>query len=108
MKAVFRLVDDLNEQFFGLLLTSSMKAVQLIRRTVTAVCTASNNDPTSSSNIWQSYKQERDYFVHFLCLLAVCWPSAQSARDNHVLACNFAKYSPIINFSLSDSAINLA
>ena len=30
-------------------------------------------------NIWQSYKQERDCFVHFLRLLAVCWPGAQSA-----------------------------
>ena len=28
-------------------------------------------------NIWQSYKQERDCFAHFLRLLAVCWPSAQ-------------------------------
>jgi len=28
-------------------------------------------------------------------LVAVCWPSAQSARDNHFLACNFAKYSQI-------------
>jgi len=24
--------------------------------------------------IWQSYKQERDCVVHFLRLLAVCWP----------------------------------
>jgi len=32
-----------------------------------------------SVNIWQSYKQERDCLVHFLCLLAVCWPGAQSA-----------------------------
>ena len=30
-----------------------------------------------SGNIWQSYKQERDCLVHFLHLLAVCWPSAQ-------------------------------
>ena len=30
-----------------------------------------------SVNIWQSYKQERDCFVYFLHLLAVCWPSAQ-------------------------------
>ena len=30
-----------------------------------------------SVNIWQSYEQERDCFVHFLRLLAVCWPSAQ-------------------------------
>jgi len=29
--------------------------------------------------IWQSYKLERDYFVHFLRLLTVRWPSAQSA-----------------------------
>jgi len=48
-----------------------------------------------SVNIWQSYKQERDYLVHFLHLLAVCWPGAQSARDNHVLSCNFVKYSLI-------------
>jgi len=32
-----------------------------------------------------------------------------SARDNHILACNFAKYAPILtNFSLTDSAINLS
>ena len=27
--------------------------------------------------------------------LVVCWPGAQSARDNHILASNFAKYSLI-------------
>jgi len=34
-----------------------------------------------SVNIWQSYKQERDCVMHFLCLLglAVCWLGAQSA-----------------------------
>ena len=31
----------------------------------------------------KSYKQKRDCFVHFLRLLAVCWPDAQSAWDNH-------------------------
>ena len=46
-----------------------------------------------SVNIWQSYKQERDCLVHFLGLLAACWPGAQ--WDNHALASNFAKYSPI-------------
>jgi len=30
-------------------------------------------------NIWQSYKQERGCLVHFLSLLAVWWPGAQSA-----------------------------
>jgi len=46
--------------------------------------------------------------VHFLRLLAVWWPGAQSEPDNYVLACNFAKYSPILKqFSLSDSTINI-
>ena len=40
-----------------------------------------------SVNIWQSYQQKPDCFVYFLRLLAVCWLGAQSARDNHVLAC---------------------
>jgi len=48
-----------------------------------------------SVNIWQSYKLECDYFVHFYRLLAVCWQGTQTARGNHVLDCNFAKYSPI-------------
>ena len=62
-----------------------------------------------SVNIWQSYKQERDCLVHFLRLLAVCWPGAQSAPDNHAVACNFAKYSPIsIFFSFTLSEINLS
>ena len=51
-----------------------------------------------SVNVWQSYKQKRDRLVHFLRLLAVCWLGAQSAWDNHALACNFAKYSPILKF----------
>jgi len=29
-----------------------------------------------SVNVWHSYKQERDCLVHFLRLLAVCWPGA--------------------------------
>ena len=28
-------------------------------------------------SVWQSYKQERDCFVHPSRLLALCWPSAQ-------------------------------
>jgi len=38
---------------------------------------------------------KRDCLVQFLRLSAVFCPGMQSARDNHVLACNFAKYSPI-------------
>ena len=42
--------------------------------------------------------------MHFFRRLAVSWPGAQSARDNHLLASNLAKYSPIlIFFSQADS-----
>jgi len=49
-----------------------------------------------SVNISQNCTQEGGCLIHFLRLLAVFWSGAQSARDNHVLACNFAKYSPIL------------
>ena len=45
-----------------------------------------------SVNIWQSYKQKRDCLMHFFSFLAVCWPGAQNAWDNHAVICNFAKY----------------
>ena len=35
-------------------------------------------------NIWQSYKQERDCIVHFLRLLAVCWPGARTHTHTHI------------------------
>jgi len=45
-----------------------------------------------------------DCVMHFFRRLAVSWPGAQSARDNHLLASNLAKYSPIlIFFSQADS-----
>jgi len=59
----------------GLLLSLSVKKIKLM-------------------NIWRSYKQECGCLVHFLRLLAVWWPGAQSALDNYLLACNFAKYLP--------------
>jgi len=41
-------------------------------------------------------------------LLAVSRPGAQNAQDNHLLACNFANYSPTKNFySLTDLPTNL-
>jgi len=39
-----------------------------------------------SANVRQIYKQERGCRVHFLCLLVLSWPCAQSARDNHIFA----------------------
>jgi len=35
----------------------------------------SASEKIKSVNIRQSYRQKRDYLVHFLRLLAVCWPS---------------------------------
>ena len=47
-------------------------------------------------------------FLILIRLLAVCWPGTQSERDNHVLACNFSKYSPILKICpLADSPIRI-
>jgi len=62
-----------------------------------------------SVNMWQSYKQELGCLMHFARLTNTVLKDEESARDNDILACNFAKYSPIlIFFSLADSAINLS
>jgi len=42
-----------------------------------------------SVNIWQSYKQERGCLMHFARLANTLLKDGESARDNHVLACNF-------------------
>jgi len=48
-------------------------------------------------------------YVHFVRLATTLLKDEESARDYHVLACNFAKYSPILKkFSLADSTINLS
>jgi len=48
-----------------------------------------------SVNIWQRYKQERGCLMHFARLANTLLKDKESARNNHVLACNFAKYLPI-------------
>ena len=45
-----------------------------------------------SVNIWQSYKQERGYFMHFAHLANTLLKDEESARDNHIFVCNFARY----------------
>jgi len=45
-----------------------------------------------SVNIWQSYKQQRGCLMHFARLANTLLKDEESARDNHVYACNFAKY----------------
>jgi len=51
-------------------------------------------------NIWQSCQQEGDF--HALCApghaCTTLIKDKQSARDNYVIACNFANYSPILIF----------
>ena len=39
----------------------------------------------------KSYTQERDCLVHFARLANTLLEDEESAGDNHVLACNFAK-----------------
>ena len=46
-------------------------------------------------NIWQSYKQERGCLVHFAHLANTLLNDEESARDNHIFAYTFAKYSQI-------------
>jgi len=48
-----------------------------------------------SVNSWQSYKHERNCLVHFVRLANALPKDGESERNNHALACNFAKYSPI-------------
>ena len=66
--------------------------------TVTQLPTVSElsvNKISKSVNIWQSYKQVRGCLMHFARLANTLLNDEESTRDNHVLACNFAKYSPI-------------
>jgi len=56
-------------------------------------------------NIWQSYTRLSRALVRLANTLI---KDRKSARNNHVLAGNFAKYSSILkNISLADAAINL-
>jgi len=48
-----------------------------------------------SVNIWKSYKQERGCLMYFVRLATTLLKVEESARGNHVLACNFAESSPI-------------
>ena len=48
-----------------------------------------------SVNTLQSYKQERGCLMDFARVANTLLIGEESARDNHILACNFAKYSPI-------------
>ena len=53
------------------------------------------------------YKLHARSLVQFARLADTLLKDEESARDNHALACNFARYSPIERtFSLTDSAIN--
>jgi len=51
-------------------------------------------------NIWQNCKQERGCLMHFARLANILIKDEESAQDIHVLACNFARYSPIEKKSL--------
>jgi len=44
--------------------------------------------------------------MYFVRLATTLLKDAESARDNHVLACNFAKYSQILKFFFTDRLSN--
>ena len=47
--------------------------------------------------------------MHFVSLATTLLKDEESAQYNHLVACNFVKYSPILKlFSLADSAVNLS
>jgi len=55
------------------------------------------------------YRPHCGCLMHFARLANTLLQDEESARDNHVSASDFAKYSPILKyFSLTDSAINLS
>jgi len=53
------------------------------------------NMRNKSVHIWQCYKQERGCLMRFARLANTLLNNEESARDNHVFPCNFAKYLPI-------------
>jgi len=63
------------------------------RKTQTSLATTVERQRRLITNVQKKRRQPakvtqgRDCLVHFLRLLAVCWPVALSAQDNHVLAC---------------------
>jgi len=59
-----------------------------------------------SVNIWQSYKQERGCLVHFVRLAITLLKDEESARDSHVLACNFANVHRFQNIFFTDRLSN--
>ena len=59
------------------------------------------------SALYKSVLYQYENTGHFARLANTLLKDEESARDNHVFARNFAKYSPIKNkFSLTDSAMN--
>jgi len=59
-----------------------------------------------SGNIWQNYKQERDCLVHFLHLLAVCWPSAQVHRKYlATLPCDLSLMARFADINVSQGSV---
>jgi len=58
-----------------------------------------------SVHIWQCYKQERGCLMRFARLANTLLNNEESARDNHVFPCNFAKYLPIYKKTFLTNAV---
>jgi len=68
-----------NDKLQGIVLTTYLRCRGVVNKQIRSGLLLSVSEFFKAVNIWQSYKHERDCLVHFLRLLAVCWPGAQSA-----------------------------
>jgi len=51
-------------------------------------------------NILEIYKQECGFFVHFVRLATTLLKDEESARDDHILACNCQISTDLVIFSI--------
>jgi len=68
---------------------------------------ANEKKKLKSVNIWQSYNEDCGCLMHFAHIANTLLTGEESARDNHAVACNFAKYSPIKKYG-QHSAIHIS
>jgi len=50
---------------------------------------------SGARDAWPYFYQNLTDLMHFVHLASTLLKDKESVRDNHALACNFAKYSPI-------------
>jgi len=73
-----------------------MVGFSIIKLSKVVAESASKKNFLKSVNIWHSCGQKVDLRrVFSSTAIAVWWPGAETARDNHLIACNFAEIPPV-------------